>query len=43
MLPSNIAWKQKLPPGRLLFFFKAAGVGSIIDGIDVMAELGLFQ
>ena len=25
------------------FFFKAAGVGSIIDGIDVMAELGLFS
>ena len=40
MLPSNIAREQKITSGPS--FFKGAGVGIIIDGIDVMAELGHF-
>ena len=32
---------KKLPPGRL--FLKGAGVGIIVDSVDVMAELGLFR
>ena len=41
MLPSNIAHEREKTSGP--FFFKGAGVGIIVDGLDVMAELGLFR
>ena len=31
---------KKLPPGH--FFFRSADVGIIVEGVDVMAELGDF-
>ena len=42
MLPSNIARKQKITSVPS-FFFKGAGVSIIVDSVDVLAELGLFD